>query len=223
MASGYIMAAILIAFAAVRPALATQASMAARRASLASRSRAERAAAAAIGAERRDRLAVLEREALPLLRGIASGMLDPTTAQVRERCAGHAAALRNSLSSQPPEGGELLGALEPALRTARERGMQVTIQLIGNPEAPPPGVAQAALTAVRAVLGALPPHQVILTVLASGDDVELYLTFGVPLPSLPDVGRSGRDGPASAGWHAAVVTTDKGGCLEASWRRDGTQ
>jgi hypothetical protein len=222
MASGYIMAAILIAFAAVRPALATNADLAARRASLASRLRAERAAAGAIQQERRNRLAVLEKEALPLLRGIADGRLDPATDEVRQQCARHAAVLRHSLSSSPQEAGELATALEPALRAARERGLQVTIQLIGDPGAPPQCVAHAARAAVDAALSALPPHQVILTVLESGDDVELYLTFGEPLPRLPDLTGVGLGLPAAAHWHAAMVTTETGGgCLEVSWRKDG--
>jgi hypothetical protein len=71
------------------------------------------------------------------------------------------------------------------------------------------------------VLKALPPHQVVLTVLASGDDVELYLTFSAPLPAPPDLTRSGRHLPASACWHAEVSTTETGGgCLEVSWRKD---
>jgi hypothetical protein len=222
MASGYIMAAILIAFAAVRPALATHASMAARRASLASRSRAERAAAAAIQAERRGRLAVLETEALPLLRGIADGTLDPATDQVRQQCARHAAVLRHSLATSAPQAGGLAAALEPALGAARERGLLVTVQLVGDPGAPQRRVADAVLTAVDAALSALPPHQVILTVLASGDDVELYLTFGEQMRSVPDLALLGRDLPAAACWHAAVVTTEtSGGCLEVSWRKDG--
>jgi hypothetical protein len=222
MTSGYIMAAILVAFAAVRPALATQAGMAARRASLASRSRAERAAAAAIQQERRSRLAVLESEALPLLRAIASGQLNPASDEVRQQCARHAAVLRHSLSNSAPEAGEVVAALEPALRAARERGLLVTVQLIGEPGTLPACVAHAALTAVDAALGALPPHQAILTVLASGDEVELYLTFGVPLRNVPDVARLGLDLAASVGRHAAVVTTETGGgCLEVSWRKDG--
>jgi hypothetical protein len=222
MASGYIMAAVLIAFAAVRPALATQASMAARRASLASRSTAERAAAAAIQQERRGRLAVLEREALPLLRAIANGTLDPATDEVQQQCAQHAAVLRHSLSSREPEAGALPAMLEPALVAARERGLLVTVQLIGEPGAPEPQVADAALAAVGAALSALPPHQVILTMLASGDGVELYLTFGEPLREVPDVARCGQGLPAAAHWHAAVVRTETGtGYLEVSWRKDG--
>src|ERR1700751_5764487 len=61
-----------------RPALRTHAEMEVRRAALASRSAAERAAVAAIGQVRRDRLALLEMEALPLLRGIAQGALGPS-------------------------------------------------------------------------------------------------------------------------------------------------
>jgi len=222
MASGYIMAAILIAFAAFRPALATQASMAARRASLASRSRAEHAAATAIQAERRGRLAVLESEALPLLRGIADGTLDPGNDEVRQQCARHAAVLRHSLTSTTPRAGELAAVLEPALGTAREHGLLVTVQLIGDPGAPRQPVAQAVVTAVDAVLSALPPHQVILTVLTTGDDVELYLTFGAQLRTAPDLALLGWDLPAADRWHAALVTTEaSGGCLEISWRKDG--
>ncbi len=222
MASGYIMAAILIAFAASRPTLATHASMAARRASLASRTAAERAAAAAIQHERRSRLAVLEGQALPLLRGIADGMLDPATDDVREQCARHAAVLRHSLASPAAETSELVAALEPALRAAHERGLLVTVQLIGDPGTTHPYIAHAVLTAVEAALSALPPHQVILTVLASGNDAELYLTFGLPPRNPPDLTRIGLDLPAAVRWHAATVMTETGGgCLEVSWRKDG--
>src|SRR6185437_2298793 len=95
-AAGYIIAAVLITFAALRPALAVHVAVAARQASLASRLAAERAAAAAIGQERRGRLAVLEKEALPLLRAIADGTLDPAREDVRRECARYAASLRNS-------------------------------------------------------------------------------------------------------------------------------
>jgi hypothetical protein len=196
--------------------------MAARQASLASRLAAERAAAAAIQEERQGRLAVLEKEALPLLRGIADGRLDPAEEDVREECAGHAAVLRHSLTGGAPGSGELVAWLEPALRAAAERQMPVAVQVIGDPGSPRPPVARAALAVVDAVISALPPHQVVLTVLACGDDVELYLTFSAPLRAAPDLTRSGLDVPASAGWHARVSTAETGGgCLEVSWRKDG--
>ena len=225
-AAGYIIAAMLIAFAAVRPTLAMYASMAARQASLASRSAAERAAAAAIQQERRGRLAVLEREALPLLRSIANGTLDPADEGVRRECARHAAALRRSLADGAPRaGGQDAGqvaGLEPALRAAAAREVPVTVQLIGDPGTPRPPVARALLATVDAVLSALEPQQVMLTVLAAGDDVELYLTFGGPVRAVPDLTRSGLDVPAAACWRACVIATETGGgCLEVSWRRDG--
>jgi hypothetical protein len=189
-AGGYILVVILIAFAALRPALALHTRMSARRAALASRSDAERAAAAAVRADRRSRLARLELEALPLLRGIAEGRLDPADDGVRERCARHAAALRHSLTGQAPEAGGLVAALEPALRAAAARGLLVNVQVIGNPVAPP-DVARAIAATVDAELGALPPHQVMLTVIASGAETELYLTFSEPAPGCVEISRRG--------------------------------
>jgi hypothetical protein len=220
-AAGYIIAAILIAFAALRPTLEMHVTMAVRQAALASRAAAERAAAAAIKQERRGRLAVLEEEALPLLRGIADGTLDPADAGVRELCARHAGVLRDALSDDAP-GGELMARLQSALRAAGTRGRPVTVQLIGDPGTPPPAVAHAALAAVDAVLSALPPDQAVLTVLATEDDVELYLTFDGPLRAAPDLTRFGRAVPAAARWRATLSTTEAGGgFLEVGWRKDG--
>jgi hypothetical protein len=218
--AGYILAAVLIAFAALRPTLAVHTSMTARRAALASRSLAERAAAAAVQEVRRSRLALLEMEALPLLRGIADGTLDPADGDVRERCARHAAVLRHSLTDRAPSAGALVAGLRPALQAASARGLLVNVQVIGDPGVPAPEVAHAVLAAVEAVISALRPHQVMLTVLASGGDVELYLTFSEPLRVSPDVARFGRDVSAAACWHAMLTAEETGtGCLEISWRK----
>lgn len=216
---GYILANVLIAFAALRPTVAVHTSVITRRASLASRSRAERAAAAAVVEDRRSRLALLEMDALPLLRGIADGTVDPSDGEVRERCARHAAALRHSLTDRAPRGGGLVAGLEPALEAARTRGLLVHAQVLGEPGTPEPRVAHAVLAAVDAVIGVLPPQHVVLTVLASGDRVELYMTFGQPPPVIPDVARFGREVPATACWQASVTAEQTGvaGCLEISW------
>jgi hypothetical protein len=190
-AGGYILVAILVAFAALRPAVTLHTRMSARRAALAGRSDAERAAAAAVLADRRSRLARLELEALPLLRGIAEGRLDPADAGVRERCARHAAALRHSLTGRAPAAGGLVAALEPALRAAAARGLLVSVQVIGDPGPPPPDVARAVLAEVEAALGSLPPHQVMLTVIATGEEAELYLTFSEPAPGCVEISRRG--------------------------------
>jgi hypothetical protein len=219
-ASGYILTGVLVAFAAVRPTLAMHTRMAARRAALASRSEAERAAAAAVQQDRRSRLAVLEVGALPLLHAIADGKLDPTDPDVHERCARHAAVLRHSLTDRAPSAGGLVAGLGPALQAATARGLLVDLQVIGDPGVPAPEVARAVLTAVDAVLTALPPHQAMLTVLATGGDVELYLTFSAPLLAIPESALSGRGVPAAARWHATVTAEPAGtGCLEISWRK----
>ena len=156
----------------------------------------------------------------PCLRGIADGTLDPADGDVRERCARHAAVLRHSLTDRAPAAGALVAGLQPALQAASARGLLVNVQVIGDPGIPAPEVAHAVLAAVDAVISALPSHQVMLTVLASGGDVELYLTFSEPLRVSPDVARFGRDVPAEACWHAAVTAEETGtGCLEISWRK----
>ena len=195
-ATVYALAAILIIFAAIRPTVRAQARIAVERAALASKSAAERAAVAAVREERGERLALLELEALPLLRGIAEGSFDVADSAVRERCAWLATALRRSLTDRAwGTTGGVLAALEPALRTASARGLLVDVQVLGDPGESVPAVAAAALAAAEAVIGALPPQQVTLTVLAPGDDVELYLTFAVGI---------GESGP---------------GCLEVCWRK----
>jgi hypothetical protein len=220
--AGYILAAALTACAALRPTLAVQTAMTARRASLAGRSAAERAAAAAVLQERRGRLAVLEMEALPLLRGIADGTLDLTAGEVRERCARQAAVLRHSLTDRVSGSGELVAGLEPVLRAAAARGVLVTVQAIGDPGTPEPPVARVIVATLAAVISALPPHQVTLTALVSGDDAELYLIFSEPPRAIPDLARFGQDLPAAARWHASADIGENGsGFLEISWWKGG--
>jgi hypothetical protein len=218
--TGYVLVVILVIFAALRPTLRTHAGLAARRAALASRSAAERAAMAAVQEDRRGRLALLEVDALPLLRGIADGTLDPADSEVRERCAAHAATLRRALVDRVQNAGWLLAELEPALRGARARGLPVDVQVVGDPGRPMWEVASATLAAVDGVLSALPPHPVTLTVLASGNEVELYVTFSAAPDAAPDLTRLARQVPAATRWRAAVDIDDTGaGCLEIRWHK----
>jgi hypothetical protein len=209
---------LLVIFAALQPTVRTHARMAAHRVALASRSAAERAAAAAVREDRRQRLALLEVGALPLLRGIADGTLDPADPAVREQCARHAATMRRALVDQSPTGSGLLAGLAPALTSAREHGVAVEVQVVGDPGAPAPEVAGAARDAVGSLVSALPPQPVLLTVLASGADVELYVAFEQPPRTVLDLGRLGAQVPAAAGWSASVDVSEAGsGCLEVRW------
>ena len=234
-AAAYVVVMILSVFAALRPALRVHVGLAARAAELASRSAAERAAVTAIQEDRRDRFALLELEALPLLRGIANGSLDPADDEVRQKCARHATSLRRALVDRARLGRELLAGLEPALSAARQRGLQLEVQVVGDPGPASREVMQATLAAVGTVLGALPPQPVTLTVLAPSalaptrlapsmlvnpgpaDPVELFLTFD----RLPSAARAPAFPPVSgsSGWRAALDVDEAGsGCLEIGWR-----
>jgi hypothetical protein len=222
-ANSYAVVSILAVFAALRPALRTHAEMAVRRAALASRSAAERAAVAAIGEVRRGRLDLLEMEALPLLRGIASGTLDPSDGAVRRRCAEHAATLRRALVDRASQPSGLLAGLAGVLGAARERNVPVEVQVIGDPGDPGRDVVRATVAAVGQVLRSLPVQPVILTVLGSGSgsgsEAELFLTFGQPPVAGCDVAGLGGAVPAGAAWRATLEAEDSGpGCLEVRWR-----
>jgi hypothetical protein len=147
------------------------------------------------------------------------GSLDPADEAVRQECARHATTLRRALADRARLGRELLAGLEPALSMARGRGLQVEIQVVGDPGLPSRDITQATIGAVDTVLRALPPQTVTLTVLAgdvladSAASVELYLTFGY----LPPAART----PPPAGiarWRAGLDVDAAGaGCLEVSW------
>jgi signal transduction histidine kinase len=219
-ATGYTVVVILAVFAALRPAVRTYAAMATRRASLASRSAAERAAADAVHVDRLGRLALLDRQALPLLRGIAGGTLDPADGDVREQCARQAAALRQALVDRSGHEGRLLAEMEPVLSAARARGVPVEVRVVGDPGHPPAEVTGATLAAVSGVMNTLPPHPVTLTVIGSQDAVEVYMTFDSPPQTAPDVTELERTVPATLGWRAAVDVDDSGtGCLAIRWRK----
>jgi len=218
-AGDYVVVIVMTIFAALRPALRAHAQTAVRRAELASRSAAERAAAAAIAEVRRNRLGVLEAEALPLLRGIAEGTLDPAGGEVRRRCAEHAATLRRALVDRTLQAGKLLAELGPVLGAARARDVQVEVQVVGDPGPLAADVAQATLAAVDGVLRSLPPGPVTLTVLAAGDTAELYLTFGRAPDGGCDVAGLGSAVRAEAQWRASLEVEGTGqGCLEVRWR-----
>jgi hypothetical protein len=219
-ATAYALVVILVVFSALRPTAAGYAAIAGRSAALLSRAKAEHAAAAAVQQDRRDRLALLEAEALPLLRAVADGSLDPADPAVRERCARHAAELRRALASRAPQAAGLLAELQPALTAAQARGLPLEIQVLGDPGRPGREVAEATLAAVDGVFRALPPHPVTLTVLASAEDVELYVAFARPPRATPEVSRLTGSVPAAAGWQAAVDVDETGaGCLEVRWRK----
>jgi hypothetical protein len=139
---------------------------------------------------------------------------------VQQRCADGADALRRALADPARPDGGLLAGLAPALSAAEDRGLPVQVQVIGDPGIPAPEVAGATRAAVSDLVGALPPHPVVLTVLASDEEVELYLTFERPPASPVDVAGLRRLVPATADWQATMDIGDAGaGFLAVRWRK----
>jgi hypothetical protein len=218
-ASTYITVVLVGVFVALRPTLRAHARVAVRRQHLIIRSAAERAAADAIVGDRRDMLALLEVEALPLLRGIAGGTLDPADPAVRGLCGQHAGTLRRALADRSLRSGGVLERLQPALSAARDRDVPVEVQVIGEPGQPAEDVAHATLAAVDGVLRTLAPQPVTLTIVGSDGGVELFLTFDRGAQDGFDVAGLGRSVPAAAAWGASVEAEPGGaGCLEVHWR-----
>jgi len=113
----------------------------------------------------------------------------------------------------------LLAGLESVLGAAREWNVPVEVQVIGDPGDPGENVVRATLAAVDMVLRALSPQPAILTVLGSGDEAEMYLTFERPPVDRCDVAGLGDAVPAGAVWRATLEAEDDGpGCLEIRWR-----
>ena len=217
--TAYSLVIILTVFGALRPAIAAYARLATRRAALVSQSASERAAAVAVRADQGERLALLEAEALPLLRGIADGTLAVTAREVRERCASYAGTLRRALVDRAGEAGGLLAELAPVLSSASERGTPAEVQVVGDPGSPPREVTSATVAAVDRMLRELPPHPVTLTVLAAEEDVELFVTFGQSPGRFPDLTSLRLAVPAASRWYAAVEVGGTGaGCLEVRWQ-----
>jgi hypothetical protein len=127
--------------------------------------------------------------------------------------------LRRALVDGAQQPGGLLAGLEPALAAARDRGLPMEVQVIGDPGSPGREIVGATRAAIDGVISVLPPHPVMLTVLATQQDVELYLTFERrPLGRL-DVTSLRRPLPESVGWRAVVDVDETGaGCLEIRWR-----
>ena len=105
---------------------------------------------------------------------------------------------------------------------ARARGLEVQVQVVGDPGRPGPAVTRATLGALHEVLRSLPGQPVTLTILAVGGNVELYLTFDqAPVPRW-DLAALPQDLPPEAGWAATADAGDSGpGCLEVRWRIEG--
>jgi hypothetical protein len=179
----------------------------------------ERHVMRAVRQQRESLMAFLETGPLVLLRKIADGTLDPADELVRRSSARQAAVLRRLLvggiDRRRPER-TLATALEPVIREAERRGLDITTQVIEDPGPIPEPIVTATCAAVGAVLRSLPPQKATLTVFV-GEEVELFLSFGTSPPQVPDVSEIARTLPATHSWSAEATTYDTGWGLEIRW------
>lgn len=170
--------------------------------------------------QQRERLLTfLETGALLLLRKIADGTLDPADEPVQRSSARQAAALRRLLADgidrRHPKR-IMSAALEPLIREAEERGLDIATQIAGDPGPVPEPIVTATCAAVRAVLRSQSPQRATLAVFV-GEEVGLFLSFGTSPRQLPDVSEIARTLPAELSWSAETTTYDNGWGLEIRW------
>ncbi len=153
---------------------------------------AAQSAQAAVRADRRTRLHVLDARTLPLVRALAEGRLDPLDPDVRARCGAEAASLRRILTGAAPTGAEL-GALPAAVEAAARRGVRVEFQVVGDLATVPESVRGELERPVLAQLESLHRGSVLVTVLGGHGHASVVATFPVssgatwPPPDRPEI------------------------------------
>lgn len=169
----------------------------------------EEAAAAARNHERR--YADLRRTTIPLLAGLADGVLDPRTETVRRRCAVEAARMRRLLGEDEAGGAtdRLAHELGAIIDIAERHGASVHLSVRGTPGDLPEHVCGALLAPISEVLvTARSPARV--TVLHAPDQVRVSVRCAAP--DLPIT-------PPERGEVSVVESVSDGQVwLETSWR-----
>lgn len=181
LASGYAAIIVLLMVGGIRPAFEAQADVASREATLRARITAQQDAAEAVRYDRLSRLALLQREVLPLLQDVADGAADPTDPRVRERCGAQSAALRRALVDSMAVRDALVSEIRSVLDAAGRTGVTTDLQVSGALAGTGPAVWAATRRALAAVLGGLSTQETTLTVLAGDEYVEVFLPFRAEL------------------------------------------
>jgi hypothetical protein len=135
-------------------------------------------AATVIRRDRERRLGELEQHTLPLLRDIAAGLLEPGEPAVRRACASRASVLRRMLAASDGSASRL-GELEAPIEAAEARGIRVDVQLAGDLRRLPPDVRDALAGRVGEALAPVAGGKVLVTVLCSPEEAQVYLSYPV--------------------------------------------
>lgn len=171
--------------------------------------REEEAAAAAINHERR--YANLRTTTIPLLAGLADGVLDPRAEDVRRRCAVEAARMRRLLSQGHDDGAtdRLAHELGAIIDVAERHGASVHLSVRGTPRAVPEHVRRGLLAPISEVL-VTARSKARVTVLHGPDQVRVSARCAAPaLPVTP---------PEEGEVSLVESVADGQVWLETSWR-----
>jgi hypothetical protein len=166
------------------------------------------AVADALHRDRRRRYA--ELGAVPLLAGLAAGVLDPADEQVRASCAAEAARMRRLLAERDDVPDPLLHELRACADTAERKGVTVYLGTCGSYPSPPLAARRALTEPAIALLATAASHARV-TVIGSADAVTVSVV-------------SDSQAPGTVTWPAAagVTTTQRGSgnrlWMEATWR-----
>jgi signal transduction histidine kinase len=184
-------------------------------------------AATAIRRDRVRRLARLDADILPLLRGIAAGTVDPRETTVRRVCANRARTLRRRLLEHSGGPWGPWAELDAAIEAAEARGVRVVLQVDGDLGRIPPDVREHLVETLGAALRSVEGGQVMLTILGSGESGTGYVSFPVPdgaegfrapCPAFAVAGRSGSSVPSDPPPVAVRADVEDGlACLELRW------
>jgi hypothetical protein len=164
------------------------------------------AVADALHRDRRQRYA--ELGAVPLLAGLAAGVLDPADERVRASCAAEAARMRRLLAERDDVPDPLLHELRACADTAERKGVTVYLGTCGSYPAPPLAARRALTEPAVAVLATAASHARV-TVIGSATAVTVSVVA---------------DSPDTVIWPAlaGVTTTQRVSgnriWMEATWR-----
>jgi hypothetical protein len=170
------------------------------------RLRTAEAVAEGLHRDRQERYAGLDT--VPLLTGLAAGVLDPADERVRTRCAVEAGRMRRLFAEQDEVPDPLLHELRACVDTAERRGVTVYLGACGPRPAVPLRVRRALTEPVLAVLATARTNARV-TVIGAAPAVTVNAVADGDPPELPDNGevtvtRLARDGRhwVEATWRA---------------------
>lgn len=212
-AGSYGLWTLLIMVAAMGPVLLSTAAATTQAAAAEAEHLSHQESARAVHRDRRRRHQHLEAETLPLLRGIASGTLDPRAAIVRRACVVQATLLRRRLATSAQPG--YLDRLETAIEAAEARGVSVHAQLAGDLIDVPVAVRTEIVDAVGEALDAVPDGPALLTVWCTAGGGSAYVSFPANQATDPLTRRATLN---RTGLTTAHFQIDDGqACLEVQW------